>query len=57
MGTSSAALTFLTAMTWVTISSEVALTRLGRSIEGICRASASGTIFSMFFPAGTAMKP
>ena len=36
MGTSCAALTFFKLMTWVTISSEVALTFSGKSFAGTC---------------------
>jgi hypothetical protein len=55
-GTSCAALTFETAITCVTTSSEVALTFLGRSSPGIWRMLASGSTL-MMLPAGTAMKP
>src|SRR6185437_15411551 len=53
---SAAELTFLTAMTCVTISSELELTR-GTRASPPYRASASGTIFSMLLPVGWAMKP
>ncbi len=46
-GTSCAALTFSTAMTCVISSSEPVFTRSGRSMFGICRALASGTILMM----------
>jgi hypothetical protein len=48
IGTSCAALTFFTSMTCVTISSDVLLTRSGRSTEGICRATRGSMM--KFFP-------
>ena len=56
IGTSWAALTFLTATTCVTISSDESLTRDGRSLAGTCRALASGMIL-ITSPEGTATKP
>ena len=41
---------------WVTISSEAPFTRSGRSLAGIVRTFASGTIL-MTLPVGTATKP
>ncbi len=55
-GTSCAALTFLTASTCVTSSSEVELTCSGRSLEGYWRMLASGMIL-ITSPSGTATKP
>ena len=46
-GTSCAAFTLCTAMTCVMSSSEPDFTRDGRSMFGICRAFASGTILMM----------
>jgi hypothetical protein len=56
IGTSWTALMFRTVMTCVTISSDVALTRSGRSMEGEVRALAIGMTRTMF-PVSTAVKP
>ena len=49
-------LTLRTLTTWVTSSSEVALTRSGRSLPGRVREFASGMILTVL-PEGTATKP
>ena len=54
IGTSCPAETFRTCSTWVTISSEVELTRSGRSFAGTCRALRLGRIL-ITLPDGTAM--